>query len=509
MAGSVFQAFNYEIAELSFMGEPINKNYVKYIIIESLYESRTVATMYLSMHIPPTLYNAILEAEKSDEGRISITIRPKNMYSETSIGTDYISGNFSYIMPSSNPDYSLSLSNANMADNYRSLTISLINTELLDKLKSSLVGTYNKIDIQDLLRIALEHFENVVVQPPTVEDLKKIETIVIPPVNSMKRMIDFIFNVKPFYNTGYTFFADFNRMYLCAHDSETTSAIGAINTVIFHVTPVTDTATYMQGLVPGTNTRGNFIDGGIYHVYLNPSEIALIPNKGMDMISDQIMSVEESGKVTDPIKLDYGVLGQSSDHEFAKLAMRRGANVNLYANIMNSNTVSLEVKKAHLNGAIITPDKVITVSFELSGEKADFNERYSGDYYLTSKVETIRNNSGTFAVTSVIGMKKIGNLLTVADTSKVSSSSSLTGEGSRGYHSYKLGSKASQTAKSAQNHSSTQSTQSRISNSTSVTYSAPNPYGLKSNSFTGSKYIDTKSSGAVNLLEPHINEKRL
>ena len=504
---NVFQAFNYEISDLSFMGESINPNYIKYIIIESLYESRTVATMYLSMHIPSDLYQSIVNAEKTNDGKLNIVIRARNMYSDTSIANDYVSGRFTYIIPSSNPDYSLDLSNSS-TDNYKSIVMSLINTEVLDELKSSLTGSYNKIDVQDLLRIALQHFKNVVVQMPTVEGLKPIENIVIPPMNSMKKLVDYIFNVKPFYNTAYTFFVAFNRMYLCAHDNETTASIGSVSTVVFHVVDITDTSAYFQGMSTGSNVRGNYVEDGIYHIYINPGDIALTPNKGLDMISDQIMSVEEGGKVTEPIKLNYGVLGQSTEHEFAKLAVRRGSNVDIYANTLNSNTVLLEIKKAHLNGAIITPDKIIKVNFELTNDKQDFNAKYSGDYYIAYKQEVIRNSSGTFVVAATIGLKKIGNLKSVADTSEITSKA--TGEGSRGYASYSLKSSNNQSAKSAVNKSKTQSTTSRVSGSGGrYSVSAPNPYNLKSNKYAGPEYINTASSGAVHTYEPHIEERKI
>ena len=510
---NVFQAFNYEVVELSFMGEEIDKNYIRYIIIESLYETKTMATMYISMHIPTALYQKISDAEKTDEGKFNLVLRAKNMYSETSIGTDYINGSFLYMMPSAAPDYSFNISNST-ADDYKTLTLSFIAFESLDKLKSCISGIYNKIDVQDLLRIALQNFENVVVQMPTVLDLKKIETIVIPPMNNMKKLINFIFNVKPFYNTAFSFFADFSKVYLCAHDAETTASIDSVDTVIFHITDVTNIGSYYQGMVPD-GVQGNYIEGSTYHIYLNPSDISISHNKGMDMVSDQIMAVEENGTLTEPIKLDYGALGQSSEHEFAKVAMRRGSNVDVYANMVNSNTVLVEIKKAHINGSIITPDKIIKVSFELTNDKDEFNAKYTGDYYLASKREVVRNNSGTFAVHCTIGMKKIGNLSSVVDTSEVLAP--ITGNMNGGFHTNNLASKASQTAKSNYNHSRTQSTIQRTNRSLrNAVVSAPNPNvkGVKmiapdSSKYKGPEYIDTKSSGAVITYRPHIEEKKL
>ena len=246
-------------------------------------------------------------------------------------------------------------------------------------MKSSLSGTYYNIDIQDLLRLALKDMRSVIVQPPTVEGLKKFAKIVIPPMNNMNKLVAYLYNLKPFYNTAYTFFADYSNLYLKAHDAETTAAIGAVNRIVFHVTSVTNDSAYIEGVIPSGG-----IEGEVYHVYLNPADISVSPNKSLDFISNQIMDINENGTVTEPIQLDYGLIG-AEESENSKVAIRRGDNASIVANIYNSNTVTVEFKKSHINGAIIAPDKAITVSFELSDDKDDFNNKYSGDYYMIYK----------------------------------------------------------------------------------------------------------------------------
>jgi len=512
----LIQAFTYEIAEFSFNGRELNRNYIKYLVIECLYESRTMAVMYVSLHIPSELYQDILNAEKTENGFINLSMRSKNVYSGTSLANDYISGRYVYVLPTSNPDYSVNLSSEE-DKSYKSLTLGLLDKDYLDKMKTSLCGTYYNIDIQDLLRLALKDMKNVIVQPPTVEDLKKFAKIVIPPMNNMNKLVAYLYNLKPFYNTAYTFFADFTNLYLTAHDAETTAAIGAINTIIFHVNSVTNDAAYYEGVVPSGG-----IEGDVYHIYLNPADISVSPNKSLDFISNQIMDVQESGMVSEPIQLDYGLLG-SEESEYSKIAIRRGDNASVVANVYNSNTVTVEFKKSHINGALISPDKAIMVSFELSDDKDDFNNKYSGNYYLIYKREIVANNAGTFAVSCAVGLKKIGNLVSVSDTSSTDTmgtgTSSLgysSGEGSAGSRAYKQGSSNSRVQTSSKISQTTQAKMSRVSGTKiGIATSSPfrantsNPYNLKVSKYTGPVDIDTNSSGAINLFEPHINEKKI
>lgn len=512
---TVSQAYNYIIPEFSFKGQSLNTNYIKYLAIQSLYETETMATIYVGLHIPAALYQEIVEAEKTEDGFFNITIRAKNVYSDTSVAENYISGRFAYILPTSNPDYSVNLSGE--ADkSYKSLVCSLSHKEHLDIMKSSLCGTYMRIEVQDLLRLALKDFKEIIVQPPTVKNLQKFEKIIIPPMNNMRKLIDYIFNIKPFYNTAYTFFADFNRVYLTAHDKETSAAIGAIKRVVFHIASVTSSNAYLEGItIPD---GADYVSGDVYHVYVNPADISVSPNKGLDMISNQLMGVEENGIVAEPIDLDYGVLN-SEQSSSSKIAMRRGSNLQLYANILNSNTVTVEFKKTHLNGAIITPDKVISVSFELTDGKENYNDLYSGDYYIVYKKEVVRNNSGTFAVSCALGLKHIGNLAEISDS--VSSSGTGGGyagysgaEGSSGSRSYSMGTKASSVAASKTNAKATQSKTTRTSSGGGHYVMSPvarlnNIYNLKSSNYSGPEYINTSSSGATITLEPHVTESKL
>lgn len=411
------QAFRYKIMELYLndSSEPINNNYVKYIMIENLYEAKTSGAIYISMSVPASLYRKILNWENTTKGYIILALRPENVYSPTSVHENYVEGKFMYTIPTSNPDYSIDLEPQNKVEtNYKDITISLINNNSLDKLKTSFGGIYWKTSMAELVKRALVGFDKVVVQP--IEDFK-LPMILIPFINNRKKYLEYLFDLYPFYQTSYTFFADFKKVYLVANDTDSVSSNG-IDTVVFNINSVVDPSSYYEGIsAPSKKTKKvdtnklknvDYIDNSAYNIFVNPANIAVIPNKGVDKITNTIGFVNESGVFSFGGRLKYGMKGgDDSSPENLKLAIRRcnETNMKVFTNMANSNRIYIELEKPYINGDFITPDKVIYIKFNVTGHQ-DF-EDYNGAYYIVFKREIIRNNSGTFATSCSLGLRKI------------------------------------------------------------------------------------------------------
>ena len=82
----------------------IGEKLVKYIMIENLYESRFMPVIYVSLSLGNELYTKIVENEKA--GKIYLCIQKYNAYSGSALYKDYIKGQFTYILSTSNPNYS-------------------------------------------------------------------------------------------------------------------------------------------------------------------------------------------------------------------------------------------------------------------------------------------------------------------------------------------------------------------------------------------------------------------
>ena len=164
----------------------IGEKLVKYIMIENLYESRFMPVIYVSLSLGNELYTKIVENEKA--GKIYLCIQKYNAYSGSALYKDYIKGQFTYILSTSNPNYSEELvGEDDQADAaYRTVTIALMSMELLNLSKTSFNGVYGNIDENTIIMKAMEGMPAVIKKPkynPT------FDTIMIPAMNSKKKLL--------------------------------------------------------------------------------------------------------------------------------------------------------------------------------------------------------------------------------------------------------------------------------------------------------------------------------
>lgn len=377
----------------------LSSNFIKYIMVEHLYESRYMPVIYLSLALPIDLYSTVLENEK--KGKVYLCIERQNAFSKTALYKKYIEGQFTYIMSSTDPNYTQDISEDDTSDNtYKILTIALISMEIMNLAKSSFNGIYGEIDSNTLLLKALDGL-NAVVKQPLYNPY--FDTIVVPAMNSKSKLINFIFDKCPFYDTNYMFFIDFNRAYLLDLTGEYCEANdGQEKSVYIDVRKATSLDSYNEGME---------IKNGAYYIYMNPADTIVSENKGHDKVSNQIVSVHDDGTV-DFVDLDINNYEDSA----VKQVFRRGDDVKLYKNILESNTVVVEVAKENLDSSVLTPNKEYILN------NYDIYTSYNGKYTLLYKKEVIININGEFGMSVCLGLRKVGNIISLgADVAKQAS----------------------------------------------------------------------------------------
>lgn len=377
----------------------LNSNFIKYIMIENLYESRYMPVIYLSMALPTDIYTSILENEK--KGKIYLSIQRYNVYSKSSIYKKYIEGQFTYILSSTDPNYTQDISENSTSDNsYKIITIALISMEIMNLAKSSFNGIFGEIDSNTLLLKALEGL-NAVVKQPLYNPY--FDTLLVPALNSKSKLINFIFDKCPFYDTNYMFFIDFNRAYLLDLTGEYCDANdGQEKSVYIDVRKVTEKEAFYEGME---------VKNGAYYIYMNPADTIVSENKSADKVSNQMVSVHDDGSV------DFVDLEINNNKDSAvKQVFRRGDDVKLYKNILESNTVIIEIAKENIDSSVLTPNKEYIVN------NYDIYSSYNGKYTLLYKKEVIVNIDGEFGISVCLGLRKVGNIISLgADIAKQAS----------------------------------------------------------------------------------------
>ena len=449
MASNLVYKCNINMSFIFESEYPINSQFIKYIIIENMYESKYMPIIYVSMSVSNELYTLILENEK--EAKMYLSLERYNNSSNTSLSKRSFNGQFTYIVSNPNPNYSQEVyDSANVDTQFRKITIGLMSMDIMNKVKKSFNGIFGEIDMNTLILKALEGIDTIVKMPTYNPEF---ETIVVPALNSKTKLLEFLCSKCPFYDTNYKFFVDFNQGYLLDMSGDAIEGNdGDLNTVYIDINELTTYDAYSEGMSERDGT---------YFMNVNPANTNISINKGTDKIANQIVSVSDEGEVT-YVDLE---INNNPDSELKQNFTRGGeSDIILYKNDIESNTIVIEVTKENVDSTKFTPNKEYII------HNYDDYADYNGKYTLLYKKELIKNNNGNFIISTVLGLRKVGNITVIG--SGVAKAAAMKSQSAMSRYSTTVGSKYTTTASKDKNSSTVRT----------------NNIGTKNNKTSGTRY---------------------
>lgn len=390
MARSAFMC-EVECSIISENGQhPVDPMFIKTIAVDYGYQITYMPIIYIIAKFPNDVYSEAVKGEKTN--KIYLRVDRYNAYSEMSINKKFIEGQFTYLVSDSNPNYGQDLTIDTGADQtYHTIKLALFSMEVNNLAKTSFNGIYGEMDQATLITKAVEGLDCVV--KPILYN-PEFDTIEVPALNSKMKLLEYLYTKCPFYDTNYLFFIDFEKAYLIDLTGEyCEDGTGQLSTVIFDVQEFTQESTYYEGMEE---------KNGAYFVNVNPKDCNIVPNKGTDKINNQYVFVADDGAV-DFVDLEVN----SNPDADIKQSFRRGNNPALYKNMAESNTVIIEIVKENIDTSVFTPNKEYQIN-----NWSDYNE-YNGKYTLLSKQDYIVNNSGQFGMSTMVKLRKVGNITKV------------------------------------------------------------------------------------------------
>lgn len=361
---------------------------IVYLLIEHDYEKQVLPIIYVNVSINSDLYSDILKYKET--AKFYLNIKIKNENSASSILKDVINGTFNYIPSDNNPNYQQNLSDSGSIDDayYRRIMIGLVSVELMNSLRKSFNGIYNNIDQKTLVGVALEGTNCI------IEDIKynqEFSSILIPPVASRYKFLEYIFDRNNFYDTKFRYFMDFERSYLLSKRGDGIDAgDGELSSIIVDIRSVAEYEAYFDGVS---------IKNGSYYIYVNPASTNVILDEGTEKVANQIVAVDYDTEIQN-IDMDINNINGSE----TKQMFVRSDNAALFKNELETNTVIIELVKQYIDGSIFSPNKCILVNN--FGEY----EKYNGKYLMVYKREFFKCDAGKFIMSCNVGLKKIGNI---------------------------------------------------------------------------------------------------
>ncbi len=408
------QAFNASV-NLSFLLDKQNiiiaPERIKYIIIDTNYESEVMPKIYMNISVDTSLYNYITNYR--DQGRFKLRITRKNLFSSTSLGDVIVDEDFAYIPSTTNADYLRDVSEGGSSDDsYKNIIIGLISIRIINNLRKSFNQIYNNIDQQTLVGIATEGL-NIIVQ--SLNYNMKYDSILIPPVSTRNEFLKFIFDLDNFYNTNYLFFMDFKRSYLLARDGiGVPNSDDPLNDVYIDIKSLSNDTSYYDGID---------IINKSYYLYVNPVDSNVIVPDGISKIVNRLIVIDDDIELQ---QLDVTL--NSSFNETIKDMFVRTNNGSIVKNELEQSNVIVEISKKQVDGYSFTPNKSYIVhNFGNYG-------KYNGKYILSGKKEYFRVTAGgDFISSCYLALRKVStiaskdNLKSLDRSNKaVKSSSQLT-----------------------------------------------------------------------------------
>lgn len=404
-------AYRYS-AELTFSGpngeQTIDPLLIRYIVVEHLYLERQMPIVYLSISLTPELYEEVIEAENI--ATFFLSVNCYNANSTNAVEDASFDGIFNYVVSTNNPSYSTPLSEGSKSPdgNYRSITLALMSTNLLNATRAEkdvndgilVSGVFGEIDTDTLIAKVVNGFEKYnltsIIKAP--DHNNQFDELVIPPMNNRNDIMQFIFDKAPFFNTTFTFFIDFHNAYMIDQNKEG-CMIGddsGIESILFDIKDVTKSTSYEEGMG---------IDGSSCTIHLNPSHVDIFPNKVQDKVANNLVTVDEYGNM-EAKELNINA-SKASD---PKYTFKRGGNAQLYQNILESNMVQCVVTKEGLDTSLFTPNKKYNI------QNSETGGDYNGPYLLIEKKDIIRNNNGVMRASTEFTLRKIGEVQDIGDT---------------------------------------------------------------------------------------------
>ena len=275
------------------------------------------------------------------------------------------------------------------------VTIGLIAVDHLNIVKGVENTNVKKASMSALLCYLLRAQE-LLIEPLQYNTI--LQNLILPPLNSLPKIIEYLNNYSAFYDTKYQFFIDFGVTYLLSSSGQGVKRKGEECSIIKFTIHDIYNERNMEGMSYQIADNMYQID-----VSANSSEISNISDSSKSysavggITSDGNRIVEETG------------LRDAESPIAAKTTNVRIPNNNtaLINNIVSNaanNATLLNISKNKIDGSIVTPNKQIYVD-----TATVYGDEYSGIYLMSRKRELYVREGEGFAMSLILSLKRLAD----------------------------------------------------------------------------------------------------
>lgn len=367
---------------------------IKTMAIDRDYINKNMPMIFLTIGVYQSLANKMLLNQ--DTGFFILDIK-RCIYNSGNpdLFTNYISDKFMYFI-AGNIDIDNSIEyKEDEPDENIIVTLGLLSMDHVNRNKKTINGI-----VDGKLSSIMYYLTSGL--PVLIETPKKnvmMNGLVLPPLNSVSKSLEYLNSLQVFYDTPYRFFIDFDMSYLLSSSGRSVKAKNdTITTVIMNIFHWEDDP---QAKIQGMNTNKN---QSVYQIDISSANCEISDNNLSEKLFRNINAANTSG-----INLSGRISNTSSKSPIVSKSknVRIGNDNNGLLDHMihaiDSSAVQIVIQKTDMDPDIFTINK----EYHIDAYNAYGTDIYNGRYLLVRKRELYVRDDDTFTSNTMLSFRKL------------------------------------------------------------------------------------------------------
>jgi hypothetical protein len=314
--------------------------------------------------------------------------------------TDYINDKFIYFITGDIDEsmgVEISEDNPNDADEVDTATLGLLSLDHVNKNKKSINGILTG-KLSSIMYYIAGHLP-ILIEPPKTNTM--MSNLVIPPINSVSKALQYLNSINVFYKTAYRFFIDFDKAYLISSSGRSIKCKGEdISTIMIVI--------HHEDYKPEAKIQGMNInkDHSMYIMNVDSKDCELSDNHVSEKSYSKISATTTSGS---QINASLSNISPKSSIKPKTKSIRvmndNGDIVDNMVSYLNTSAIQLLVQKVDIDSSKFTINK----EYIIKADDAYNTELYNGRYILVRKRELYVREDDNFTMNVMLLFRKVSD----------------------------------------------------------------------------------------------------
>ena len=369
---------------------------IKSIVIDSDYDKLNMPMIFITLDIYQSMVNRMILNQHS--GTFIMDLKKCVANSDMpDLYNDYINDKFVYFI-TGDVDQRVDMATGNTEENtvedkHITVSLGLLSMDHVNKNKKVASGVIDG-KLSSIMYYITSHLP-IVIEPP--KNNVSLTNKILPPLDSVAKMLKYLNSISVFYPTAYRFFIDFDRSYLLSSSGRALKAAGDnITSVVITIYHKHKMDSAVQGMI--TNRQQS-----IYEMYVSSADCELSDNSLAEMSFSKISGTSTNGTV-----VNKTISAATSSNIISKSKPVRISNgnngiVDNMVSDIDTSAIQLLVQKIDVDGSIFTMNK----EYIIRAEDAYSTEKYNGRYLLIRKRELLIRQDETLTSNLILLFRKV------------------------------------------------------------------------------------------------------